>query len=187
MVELFSGSAILSSRFAAGGFEVMPLDIKQGVDLRRWEPPEGLRGRVTYLHSGPPCQEFSGLAYDYDRVWRADMGLIGRTLELVQALRPRMWSLENVKMLQWLLGQAPYHYGGFFFWGWFPFEYMPDAREHWTRSFKGTHLDRAAGDVRSNEQRTPEERATYPPGLVEALFQAVTKRLQHGYQRRGAA
>lgn len=194
MLEIYAGSAVLSQRFKKGGWQTTSLDINSApaidivADALRWNPNDlhnEFEEEIAYIHGGPPCHEFSGLAYDYERIWDGDMRLVLRQLEIVKILRPRIWSLENVKMLQWLLGKAPYHYGPFFMWGYFPFEFMPKIP--WTRSYKGTHLDRKAGNVRTNEPKSAEERAKYPPEFCEDVFKAVTKFYKSGYRRKESA
>ena len=42
--------------------------------------------------------------------------------DIVLAIKPKFWILENVRGAQKWLGKAPYHCGSFYLWGYFPFE-----------------------------------------------------------------
>ena len=116
MAELYAGTGVLSKRFAQGGWETEEIEITKGKDALKWEP---IGDSYDLLWSGVPCNEYSGLAYDYERIWRANRTLWLRSLELVPKAKPRLWIIENVKMAQWIWGKAPYHYGPFFLWGYF--------------------------------------------------------------------
>jgi hypothetical protein len=110
------------------------------------------------------------MRHGYGHIWYANRDCWLATLEAVQRLQPRRWLIENVKMAQWVWGRAPYHYGSFFLWGWFPHDELP--RIPWTTSLKGTHFDRATKTYRY-EDRSPSERAIIPRPLAEAVHRAV--------------
>jgi len=170
MVELFSGSGVMSERFALGGWETETVDLLRGRDVMSWEP----KGEYKFVWAAPPCEQYSALRYSYDHIWKADRTLWLRTLELVYRIGPRFWVIENVKMAQWVWGRAPYHYGSFFMWGYYP----PMPKIPWTRSMKGTHCDRSKGNLRTNEDRTAAERATYPSDMVEAVFSRIDRAIK---------
>ena len=164
MLEGFSGSGRLAQTFRHGGWEADTVDIKDGQDIMKWEPTK----HYVYAHFAPPCQGYSALRYDYGSIWDADVALWRRAEDIVRQIRPRFWSIENVKMAQWIHGRAAYHYGPFFFWGYFP---KIQVEIPWTTSLKGTHFDRATGR-RWNDKMTPEQRAEYPQKLCDAIFLA---------------
>jgi len=170
MLELFSGRRIISDRFKKGGWEVETVDLIDGIDIMDWQP----KGKYDFIWASPPCTEYSGLAYDYSRIWKADRTLWLRTLELIYQIKPKFWIIENVKMAQWVWGKAPQHYGSFFLWGWYPKLNIPKGL--WTKSFKGTHLDRNDNNRRFNEDKSAEDRAEIPSGLAELVFKTIDKK-----------
>ena len=176
-VELFSGSGTVSRTFRSHGWEMEEVDILGGKDVMTWEPTE----KYDFLWASPPCQDYSNFsgrarATKYGSIWEADRTLWLRTLDLVSKIRPRFWVLENVKMAQWLWGRAPYHYGGFFLWGYYP---VPQTTISWRTSLKGTHLERdPSGNERQfSDGRTAAQRAEIPAALAEAICNSVTSTL----------
>lgn len=167
MLEGFSGSGRLAETFRKGGWEADTVDIKDGQDIMTWEPTEP----YDFAHFGIPCTQYSQLSHPtWESKYDADPRLWLRADELIRKIRPRFHTKENVKGAQQVWGKAPYHYGPFFFWGWFPFESMPKVP--WSYSFKGTHMDRISGR-RWDDGKDAAEKATYPESLCEAIFQAV--------------
>ena len=176
LLELFSGSGVLSARFREGGWSTREVELTRGEDVMTFEP----EADYDVVFGAPPCGEYSGLRYDYSAIWSADRALWLRTLELVQQIKPRYWIIENVKMAQWLWGRAVCHYGQIFLWGWFP----PLVRSaSWRESQKGTHFSRSEKS-RWNEDRTSAERATYPPDFCDTMFETIERGFKTGYQPR---
>lgn len=168
MVELFSGSGVMSSRFRRGGWIADEVEILNGKDVMTWQPER----EYQFLWAGPECYEYSMASHKpMDLIWNADRKFWLRTLDLIQAIRPRFWIIENVKLAQWLWGRAPFHFGPFFLWG-----YYPPIRGSipWTYSVKGIHKDRETG-ARWEEDKDSAERAKYPLALCDAVFETIDK------------
>lgn len=174
VLDLFSGTGSATQPFVeCGKHRVVRIDISPKAkgrditaDVRHLPIREDVRPQFVW--ASPPCTEYSGLR---SKTWDADRVLWEETIRQVQRLRPRWWILENVKMAQWVWGRAPYHYGPFFLWGYYP--PLPDAWSAWQHSFKGTHNFTRSGGPRFNERRTREERAIIPRPLASAVHRAV--------------
>ena len=176
-VELFSGAGIVSDIFRSRGWDMEEVDILGGKDVMTWE----LEGKYDFLWASPPCQEYSEYSQKarvtkYKSIWEADRTLWLRTLDLVSRIHPRFWVLENVKMAQWLWGRAPYHFGSFYLWGYYP---LPKVRASSRRSLKGFSLVQTPNGPRQiTDGRTSAQRAEIPRQLAEIICESVTHGLE---------
>ena len=169
VLDLFSGTGSATQPFVeCGKHEVIRIDIAGKPDVRADVRHLPIECWPDFVWASPPCQQYSGLR---GKPWKADRQLWEETLRLIQRFQPRYWVLENVKMAQWVWGRAPYHYGPFFLWGYFP--PLPEVPSLWRHSFKGTHNFTRSEGPRYNEKRTAEERAMIPRPLAEAVHRAV--------------
>lgn len=92
-----------------------------------------MRPHVDLLWASPPCVEFSdgysGPKYTHMREnpneeYSPDMSLLETTLEIIEALKPTHWIIENVrgamKFFEPLLGPPKVIIGPYYLWGDFP-------------------------------------------------------------------
>jgi DNA (cytosine-5)-methyltransferase 1 len=130
-VDLFAGCGGLSEGLLAAGIDVaasVELHPQAGLthafnhpgtavfvgDVRRWSPTlikpaleRRLRDRVDIIVGGPPCQGFSSAGKKSQTDPRNS--LFRAFQDLVGALRPRMFMLENVPGFQIMFGGTVYH------------------------------------------------------------------------------
>lgn len=184
VLDLFSGTRSATRFFAQVGDQVEYVDILDGIDALEYHAPHAF----DFVWASPPCQEYSYFnrkfgtwesKYDTsDALWLA-------ALRIIKEARPRWWIIENVKGAQQRWGRAPYHYGPFFLWGYYP---PVPAKIAWATSVKGTHLDRSkekrdeTGNItyqglRSDDGKNAAEKAMIPELLAKGVYQAITGRL----------
>jgi hypothetical protein len=177
-IDLFSGTRSAMKYFAEAGWDIDYVDIIDGRDVREYHP-----SRADFVWASPPCTEYSYSNRKFS-TWESKYEAAGKlwvdSLRIVREARPRYWIIENVKGAQQRWGRAPYHYGSFFLWGYFPMD-LPIIP--WTTSLKGTHANRKivttknGGLYQWDEGRTPEEKAMIPDELARAVYQSITKGL----------
>jgi C-5 cytosine-specific DNA methylase len=176
VLDLFSGTGSATQPFVeCGKHRVVRIDIAGKPDVRAdvRNLPLDPDLRPEFVWASPPCQKYSGLR---SNPWKANRELWEETLRAIHRFQPRWWVVENVKMAQWVWGRAPYHYGPFFLWGYYP--PLPPAWSAWQHSFKGTHNFTRSGGRRYNEKLTAEERAMIPRPLAEAVHRAVCEEVR---------
>lgn len=176
-IDLFAGTGSATRYFEEAGWTVDKVDILQGRDVREYHP-----SKADFVWASPPCTEYSYSNRKF-ATWESKYETAPKlwrdSLRVVREARPRFWIIENVKGAQQVWGRAPYHYGSFFLWGYFPFEYLPVIP--WTTSLKGTHADRSVvtdkngGLYQWDEGRSAAEKAVIPPELAKAVYE-VTER-----------
>jgi site-specific DNA-cytosine methylase len=94
--------------------------------------PKGANGeRIEYIHASPPCHGFS-LGFHAPKAVASRRGvpyepctkLVEKSKEIIDALNPRFWSIENVrgsiKHLRPILGEPTLIVGAYVYWGRFP-------------------------------------------------------------------
>lgn len=174
MLELFAGSKRLAKTFAANGWETETVELKDGQDVLTFEPSH----RYDYVHAGPPCQPYSALGLIHkEEGWKAVWDAVpdplwDRAEWIIAKARPTFHTIENVKGAQWVHGRAPFHYGPYFLWGWYPMPLL-ESGPLWRKSFKGTHNFTRTGGKRFNDKKTQQEREEYPQEFCDALYQTI--------------
>jgi hypothetical protein len=102
-------------------------------------------------------------------------------LRVIKEAAPRYWVIENVKGAQQRWGRAPYHYGAYFLWGYYPLACLPKVA--WTTSLKGTHCDRSkittknGGVYRWDDGKSASEKAMIPDELAKGIYFVINKAL----------
>ena len=147
MIDVFAGFGGQSKAFLDNGWDVLRIDnnpllsavpniqiqdVKDFLEdckslVEAHGPPD-----LDYLHMSPPCLEFSN-AYSSPKSialrsgipYQPSMELLEICLELIDVLKPRYWSIENVvgaiKYFEPYLGKHRVKIGSFVFWGNFPY------------------------------------------------------------------
>lgn len=123
MLELFSGSGVLSECFDSHGWNVTSLDNEIKYEGRTRIEPEILTDILTwdyknaglkpdYIHASPPCQTFSVASFkshNYHKVGdmiypdtekgRIAISLVYKAVEIINYFKPKYWTIENPKGL----------------------------------------------------------------------------------------
>jgi hypothetical protein len=132
--------------------------------------------KIDLIWASPPCTDFSNgysspkskwARENPDQEYKPDMTLLKLTIEIIEALKPRYWIIENVKGSQKyfneLLGVPKVIHDPYYLWGNFPlfsFKLQPGHR-------KIHDEDRLGRSLRSNV------RALIPIELSEACRQSI--------------
>jgi len=148
MIDLFSGLGGASASFVTHTFEDKPVwevdRIDNNVNLRAdyyydivndcQDIIDHYYGeQIDFLWASPPCDEFT-LAFPAPRAVAAregnlaayspDMAPLEATLEIIRALRPRYWAIENVqgaiRYFKPYIGEHRVKLGSAYLWGNFP-------------------------------------------------------------------
>ncbi len=193
IISLFDHSGAWSAPYKRAGFEVIRVDIKNGIDIMTWDYRKIKKGTVFGILKAPPCTHFtvSGAQYwpekDKSGKTAEAVGFVRKGLEIVAYHQPVFWVLENPvgridKVVPELADKRlmifqPYEYGDGYskktiLYGCFnPFlkkrevEYIkPDGDHHSLDLYLGiSHM--AYGDRKALRSITPK-------GFARAFFQA---------------
>lgn len=195
-IDLCSGLGGFSQAFVDAGWKVwrydsdpafkdVPRTVIEDITKPDWEQryENGLRPLVVL--ASPPCERFS-IAMPYwpqHGIGRA-LTIVGACLEVIVALKPKYWCLENPKgRLRWFLGAPPHSvklsdyghtqstqggkmrkpYKPTDLWGNIPFPLLQEIR---------TMDAQKGGTGFTREARA--ERARMPYGLSKAILEAVS-------------
>ena len=146
MLDLFAGFGGQSEAFILDdGWDILRIDnnelLAQVPRMRMMNiaqldakdlSPKGANGeRIEYIHASPPCHGFS-LGFHAPKAVASRRGvpyepctkLVEKSKEIIDALNPRFWSIENVrgsiKHLRPILGEPTLIVGAYVYWGRFP-------------------------------------------------------------------
>ena len=130
---------------------------------------------IDYIHASPPCLEFStaysaprGVAHRNGEDYHPTDGIamVERCVEIINKLKPKYWSLENVrgsiKYISPILGEPRLIVGAWVYWGNFPL-FNPDTL---------TLPNKADQDKRWSPLRS-NHRAHIPLCISQAFFDAM--------------
>ena len=99
LLELFSGTGSIGRAFEAEGWEVVSVDLdpkfRPTVCCDVMQLDEHSLGSFDMVWSSPVCTEYSRALSRRPRDLAAGDRLVLRTLEIIGALRPRFWAMEN--------------------------------------------------------------------------------------------
>lgn len=165
MLDLFCGLGGASAAMRDRGWVVDSLDIDPAfnatwtADLLTWTPP---KRKYDLVWASPPCTEFSkwSMRCWYKNPASPSLALVKRCVEVVAAVQPRFWILENVQgAVQWLtplLGAPSLVRRPINLWGKFPAVHY--ARRVWKEKLSS---------------RRPADRACMPYALSLAVARSV--------------
>jgi site-specific DNA-cytosine methylase len=195
MLDLFSGTASVSTAFRAAGWETttldrdLPADIQ--ADIMTWDFEVCRPGHFDFVWASPPCTEYSRAKTTGTRDLATANEIVQRTLLIIRHLQPKAWVLENPQtgLLKQQRFMEPYDYVDVDYctygcdyrkrtrlWGTLSWQPRPLCAGGCGKVVDGRHLQTAqkAGN-RSLGQRNHSSRELYavPKALVESIIDAV--------------
>lgn len=99
ILSLFDCSGVWSGPYRKAGYNVIQVDIQQGVDVMTFDHLS--IGQVHGILAACPCTEFSRAgarwwaAKDASGETAQSVALVKRTLQIIDDLKPAWWALEN--------------------------------------------------------------------------------------------
>ncbi|MGA8071728.1 MAG: DNA cytosine methyltransferase [Halobacteriota archaeon] len=158
---------------------VVNVDLAPPAELRcdvRHLPGFLFREQPEFMWASPPCTEFSTMkrcAFASGRGSAPDpekgMVLVRQVWDLVGALRPRWWILENVAGADPFIGPPRLKAGAYHLWGEFPAFLLPQSNPFRKGRGKDRHLNNYPGKGAAKSAAS----AVIPRALAEAVHQAV--------------
>jgi len=177
VLDLFSGTGSATQPFVeCGKHRVVRVDWDRELrpDLLADVRDLPLECRPDFIWGSPPCQDFTRYAMPWMKTRSGSATIFPGIPQLdfvwafyrqVRRLRPRLWAMENVQFAQRWIGRAPFHWGPYYLWGWYP-------------PLK-IHGDLPEGGKMRHWARTKEairQRGAIPRPLAEAVHRAVCQK-----------
>ncbi len=101
ILSLFDRTGTWSRPWSENGFEVIQVDIENGIDILNWDFTIIPRSNVYGILAAPPCTHFTHASsifwarYDANGDTAKSLVLIQTTLEIIKYFNPLFWCLEN--------------------------------------------------------------------------------------------
>lgn len=190
-LDICCGLGGMTEGMLSVGFQVHGIDVEPTLagryparltlgDIRTMDPAS--LGPADWIHASPPCTRFSTVRANRttDPPTEADLDILQACLRVIQAIKPRFWSIENVAgAVPWfrpVLGEPILRHGPFRFWGNFPphlAERSNIKKPGWVRSPVHGRWIPARG-----RNADPRVRAKLPIEITRPMAQAVASALQ---------
>lgn len=109
VLELFSGSGIMSNKFRETGHETVKIDVIYGNDIFDFDYNKFRIGYFDVIWASPPCTAFSmgsmshhinkeaDVFYPKSSLGKEGIRMVLRTWEIIMLLQPKYWFIENPK------------------------------------------------------------------------------------------
>lgn len=182
--DVFCGTGGMTDGMLAAGFQVLGVDVVQRPeyrghlllkDVRELEPFQF--AGVDWMHGSPPCTRFSTAraGRKADPPTLGDLDLLLAFLDLKDAVKPRFWSVENVRgavrHFEPVIGKPRLRHGAFNFWGNFPPFLVEQAGL--TKGFMTGRDKNGHRKQKAHRHKDPWLRARLPEQITRPMAAAV--------------
>ena len=101
IISLFDYSGHWPSPYKKAGYQIIYVDIRNGIDILKWDYNIIDKSKVFGILAAPPCTHFSKASsihwFDYDIEGKTarSLLLIQTTLNIINHFNPEFWAIEN--------------------------------------------------------------------------------------------
>jgi hypothetical protein len=101
LISLYDRTGNWSRPYKENGWEVVQVDIQNGIDILKWDYTTLPRDRKTIILAAQPCDDYatSGAKHfkrkDADGTTERSQVMVERTRKIVEYFNPFAWALEN--------------------------------------------------------------------------------------------
>jgi len=171
-LELCSGTAVMSAKMRALGWETVTVDIDERYKpdivgdvtsmLRSFEP-----GGFDVVFGAPPCDDFTRWSMPWiENKSQPSMDVPIAVASIIHRINPKLWFVENVNgaksFFQPLFGDVKFSYGrSWFLWG-------------SNLGIKNVPVS-VAGRNKENKNGSGLRRASYAPAMVDMVCEAIDR------------